>query len=182
MTHARHISARTTPSRRARLVGRAAAGALLSAGLLASAAIPAQAASPGSAVSFGGAGSFAPQQTPGTDPYNLLMTAELLIGTPYQWGGTTPAGFDCSGFVQHVLASHGMYYPRTTDAMLAATREVAPGDQRPGDLVFYMSGQSSYHMGFYAGNGWIVDSGSSGSSVKLRQMWPGTVVYTRVLI
>ena len=170
-----------TPARSRRL-GRAAAGALLCGGLLAGAALPAQAASPANAVQFSGAGSFAPQQTPGTDPYNLLMTAELLIGTPYRWGGTTPAGFDCSGFVQHVLASHGMYYPRTTNQQLAATRAVAPGDQRPGDLVFFMSGSNAYHVAFYAGNGWIVDSGSSGSTVRLRQMWPGTVVYTRVLI
>ena len=178
MTHAQ-----TTPARsRSRRLARAAAGALLCGGLLTTAALPAQAASPGGAVQFGGAGSFAPQQTPGTDPYNLLMTAESYLGTPYRWGGTTPAGFDCSGFVQYVLASHGMYYPRTTDAMLAATRAVAPGDQRPGDLVFYMSGSSSYHMGFYAGNGWIVDSGSSGSTVRLRPMWAGTVVYTRVLV
>ena len=178
MTHARNTPARS----RSRLVGRAAAGALLCAGLVASAAVPAQAASPGNAVSFGGAGSFAPQQTPGTDPYNLLMTAESYLGTPYRWGGTTPAGFDCSGFVQYVLARHGMYVPRTTNDQLAATRAVAPGDQRPGDLVFYMSGGNAYHMAFYAGNGWIVDSGSSGSSVRLRQMWPGQVVYTRVLV
>lgn len=178
MTHARNTPALS----RSRLVGRAAAGALLCAGLVASAALPAQAASSGNGVWFGGPGSYAPQQTPGTDPYNLLMTAELLIGTPYQWGGTTPAGFDCSGFVQYVLASHGMYYPRTTDQQLATTRAVAPGDQRPGDLVFYMSGNNAYHVAFYAGNGWIVDSGRPGSTVKLRQMWAGQVVYTRVLI
>ncbi len=171
----------TTPAR-SRLVTRALAGAALSAGLVMSAAIPAQAASPGDAVSFRGAGASASALTPGTDPYNLINTAKSFTGTPYVYGGTTPRGWDCSGFTGYVLGSHGMHVPRTTNQQLAATRSVAPGDERAGDLVFYMSGNSAYHVAFYAGNGWIVDAGNSRKNTSLRPMWPGKVVFTRVLV
>ncbi len=167
---------------RFRFLTRALAGAALSAGLVASAAIPAQAASPSGTVSFGGAGASAPALTPGTDPYNLLNTAKSYSGTPYRWGGTSPSGWDCSGLTQYVLGSHGMHYPRTTNQQLAATRTVAAGDQRPGDLVFFMSGSNAYHVGIYAGNGWMVDAGRSGKATSLRKMWASPVVYTRVLI
>ncbi len=170
-----------TPAR-FRFVTRALAGAALSAGLIASAAIPAQAASPSNAVNVSGAGASASELTPGTHPYNLLNTAKSFAGTPYSYGGTSPSGWDCSGLTQYVLGSHGMHYPRTTNEQLAATQPVAAGDEQPGDLVFFMSGSNAYHMGIYAGNGWMVDAGRSGKSTSLRQMWASPVVYTRVLV
>jgi cell wall-associated NlpC family hydrolase len=82
----------------------------------------------------------------------LLATAMQFIGTPYVWGGASPAGFDCSGFVQYTLASVGINVPRTADDQFYALPAVAQPE--PGDLVFfqtYLPGPS--HVGIYLGNG-----------------------------
>ena len=58
---------------------------------------------------------------------SVLATAASLVGTPYRWGGTTPSGFDCSGFTQYVFAQHGISLPRTAEQQRqAATRVSSP--------------------------------------------------------
>ena len=152
-------NAPATRPRRA-LLARAAAGALLSAGLLASAALPAQAAT-GAAV---------------------VDVADDYLGTPYRYGGTTPAGFDCSGYTQYVLGRVGVSLPRTANAQLQASRRISAGEARPGDLVFFTSGSGrAYHVGVYAGNGRIFDSPRAGRSVSQRAIWTSAVVYGRVI-
>jgi peptidoglycan hydrolase-like protein with peptidoglycan-binding domain len=91
---------------------------------------------------------------------NVIANAAELMGTPYQWGGTTPKGFDCSGFVQYVFAKEGVQLPRTVAQMWNATTSVK--EPAVGDLVFfetYTSGPS--HLGIYIGNNQFVHSGSS---------------------
>ena len=152
-------NAPATRPRRA-LLARAAAGALLSAGLLASAALPAQAAT-GAAV---------------------VDVADDYLGTPYRYGGTTPAGFDCSGYTQYVLGRVGVSLPRTANAQLQASRRISAGEARPGDLVFFTSSSGrAYHVGVYAGNGRIFDSPRAGRSVSQRAIWTSAVVYGRVI-
>ncbi|WP_235585584.1 C40 family peptidase, partial [Serinicoccus chungangensis] len=65
----------------------------------------------------------------------VLGVAAGLVGTPYQWGGSTPAGFDCSGFTSYVFAAVGISLPRTAAAQQAAATPVS--NPQPGDLVFY---------------------------------------------
>lgn len=90
----------------------------------------------------------------------FLQLALNLIGTPYKWGGTTPNGFDCSGFIKYVFAKKGVTIPRTISEIWDQSIEV----QKPsiGDLVFfetYKPGPS--HAGIYLGGGRFIHSGST---------------------
>ena len=108
----------------------------------------------------------------------MIGTAASLVGIPYKWGGTTPAGFDCSGFTQYVFAQNGISLPRTTGAQWSVTRAVS--NPQPGDLVFYGVGASSTHMGIYAGNGMMYDSPRAGKSTSLRPLFSGNYSFRRV--
>jgi len=104
---------------------------------------------------------------------SVLGIASGLSGIYYRWGGTTPAGFDCSGFVQYVYRQVGVSLPRTAGAQRAATQYVS--NPQPGDLVFF----GTYHVGIYAGNGMMYDSPTSGQTTGLHKIW-GSVTYGRV--
>lgn len=65
----------------------------------------------------------------------IIQNAYQYIGTPYVYGGTSPGGFDCSGFVRYVFANYGVYLPRTADAQYEVGRHVS--SLQPGDLVFF---------------------------------------------
>ncbi|MCL2491642.1 MAG: NlpC/P60 family protein, partial [Coriobacteriia bacterium] len=92
----------------------------------------------------GGGGDYAPPP-PGMYS-NVLDIAALYIGVPYVWGGSSPAGFDCSGLVQYCYAQLGVYLPRTTYGMMEYGSYVAYGDLQPGDLVITSGGG---HVGLY---------------------------------
>lgn len=80
---------------------------------------------------------------------SIVATARQYAGVPYVYGGATPAGFDCSGFVSYVYHQLGLSMPRTTGAMAASYRRVSAAEARPGDLVMW----GTYHVGIYTGNG-----------------------------
>ena len=69
----------------------------------------------------------------------IVSYSKNFLGVPYVWGGTTPSGFDCSGFVQYVYRHFGIYLPRTTYSQIAMGRSVARENLVPGDLVFFRS-------------------------------------------
>ncbi len=93
----------------------------------------------------------------------LIATAKKYIGVPYQFGGTTPKGFDCSGYLQYVFAKNGMNIPRLADDQYnLGLRTTSIGQLEPGDLVFfttYTEGVS--HCGIYLGNGEFIHTSSS---------------------
>ncbi len=97
----------------------------------------------------------------------LLDTAAKYLGIPYRWGGTTPAGFDCSGFVQYVYNECGYSITRTTytqwdnDGTYVSRYELEPGD-----LVYFGSSGSPSHVGMYVGDGMMIHSPSTGSSIQ----------------
>jgi gamma-D-glutamyl-L-lysine dipeptidyl-peptidase len=79
-----------------------------------------------------------------------------LLGVPYHWGGRTPAGFDCSGFTQQVLAEQGIRLPRDAVRQMRACRRLATGEEsRLGDLVFFGApGRHVGHVGLGLGGGY----------------------------
>ena len=97
----------------------------------------------------------------------IVALAKKNLGVPYKWGGTTPSGFDCSGFVYYVLNSLGIKASRTLTAMYAQGTEVSKSNLKPGDVVFfkntYKSGLS--HVGIYVGDGQFIHSPHSGKTV-----------------
>ncbi|HEU4965291.1 MAG TPA: C40 family peptidase [Bacilli bacterium] len=87
----------------------------------------------------------------------VAAKARQYIGKPYAWGGTTPSGFDCSGFAQYVLNVSGIHMPRNSYEQYEVGQPVSKQNLRPGDLVFfttYAPGPS--HLGIYIGNGKFV--------------------------
>lgn len=93
----------------------------------------------------------------------IVNNAKMLLGTPYVWGGSTPKGFDCSGFVQYVMNLSGISLPRTTTEQYKVGTYVVKSDLQPGDLVFlqntYRAGIS--HVGIYIGDGKMIHASSS---------------------
>lgn len=98
----------------------------------------------------------------------IINTAKSFLGTPYQWGGTSPSGFDCSGFVQYVLAENGKSVPRTSQEQFAGGQAVDKSNLQAGDLVFYnwQGGTDATHVGIYEGNGKMIHAPHSGDVVK----------------
>lgn len=90
----------------------------------------------------------------------LTSSALRFLGVPYVFGGTSTAGFDCSGFVQHVFAMMGIGLPRTADAQYDVGKP-AVGGPRPGDLVFFDTYGGVSHVGIYLGGGKFVHASSS---------------------
>jgi len=98
---------------------------------------------------------------------DIVSIALSLTGIPYVYGGSTPAGFDCSGFTQYVYARAGISIPRTSGAQGAAGTFVSASEARPGDLVWHAYG----HVGIYAGNGMVVEATTPGSVSKVQPLW-----------
>lgn len=116
-----------------------------------------------------------------SDPMNLIADASHLLGTPYEWGGTTPSGFDCSGFVQYVFEKNDINLPRTVASMWGSSKgeEVSRGNLRPGDIVFYQTyADGPSHNGIYKGNGEFIQSGTStGVKVSKLSVWDDLYPY-----
>ena len=101
----------------------------------------------------------------------VLTSAEQYEGVPYQWGGESSRGFDCSGFVQHVFGLHDIGLPRVSRDQAHAGQRVDPslGALRPGDLMFFDAHGGDGiidHVGIYAGDGRMIHSSSSGNGVR----------------
>ncbi len=94
--------------------------------------------------------------------------AQGFHGVPYVYGGSTPAGFDCSGFTSYVYRAFGVNLPRSSGAQAGCGTPVSASQARPGDLVV-MPG----HVGIYAGNGMIVHAPRPGKSVCTVPIWQG---------
>jgi cell wall-associated NlpC family hydrolase len=90
-----------------------------------------------------------------------------MIGKPYRYGGSSPAGFDCSGLVMYTYRQAGLTLPHNTDKQRLAARPIRVAELRRGDLVFFnQEGKKYGHVGIYVGEGKFVHAPSSGKSVR----------------
>lgn len=115
-----------------------------------------------------------PAQAAPAPASTVVEVALRYVGVPYVHGGTTPSGFDCSGFTQYVYAQVGIDLPRTTGAQ-RNTGTVIPADQaRPGDLIW-----SPGHVGIYLGDGRQVDAPRPGKTIQARGIWQHNPTFIR---
>jgi cell wall-associated NlpC family hydrolase len=101
----------------------------------------------------------------------IVQTSFQYIGVPYVFGGTTPSGFDCSGFVRYVYANAGISLPRAADEQFESGYAVS--NLQPGDLVFFSTyTYGASHSGIYLGNGKFI-SATSSSGVRIDNLYDG---------
>jgi cell wall-associated NlpC family hydrolase len=97
---------------------------------------------------------------------NIVDTARQYVGTPYRYGGESPGGFDCSGYVRYVYRKNGIDLPRTAQEQFRDGRKVTRRNIRPGDLVFFQTSPSVIsHVGIYAGRNKFIHAPRPGKKV-----------------
>jgi cell wall-associated NlpC family hydrolase len=124
-----------------------------------------------------GACSSAPYRAPTGAAGSTRPTAELsdqaadhavkMVGKPYRYGGSSPAGFDCSGLVMYSYRQAGLALPHNTGKQRLAARPIEVAKLRRGDLLFFnQEGKKYGHVAIYVGGGKFVHAPSSGKSVR----------------
>lgn len=97
---------------------------------------------------------------------NIVDTARQYVGTPYRYGGESPGGFDCSGYVMYVHRKNGIDIPRTAQDQFRDGRKVARRNLQPGDLVFFQTSRTVIsHVGIYAGRDKFIHAPKPGKKV-----------------
>lgn len=114
----------------------------------------------------------APPLPPEAMASELVVRSLALVDTPYRYGGRTPAGFDCSGFVGYVFAeSTGVTLPRRTEEIWHVGDRVARSELAVGDLVFFNTlGRRFSHVGIYIGDGVFVHAPARGGRVRAERL------------
>lgn len=94
---------------------------------------------------------------------SLLNKAREYVGVPYRFGGASPRGFDCSGFVRFVFNGFGIELNRSSRSQATQGEKVQPAEVQPGDLLFFRYGGNRIgHVGIYLGGGEFIHAGSRG--------------------
>ena len=115
------------------------------------------------------------------DGAQVIDIANNYGGVPYVRGGTSPSGFDCSGYTSYVFAQMGIDLPRVASAQYSWADKISAEDRKPGDLMFWSGRGGVYHVAIYAGKGKMWDSPRPGRRVGKISIW-GSPVYGRVPI
>jgi cell wall-associated NlpC family hydrolase len=104
----------------------------------------------------------------------IVLRAISLLGAPYQWGGSGPKAFDCSGLVHFIHHELGFDVPRTAEEQYRAAKRVDMDDIEPGDLLFFrIRGKRISHVAIYAGSGRFVHAPQTGRPIELRDLDDG---------
>ena len=110
----------------------------------------------------------APVYAPPPSKYGgVVGIAMQYLGTPYVYGGASPSGFDCSGFVMYVFAKIGVSLPHNAAAQYGYGMPVSRDQLQPGDLVFF---NGLGHEGIYIGGGQFIHSPHTGDVVKISSL------------
>lgn len=105
---------------------------------------------------------------------SVMEIAARYVGVPYLWGGSTPAGFDCSGFTAYVWAQLGVTLPHQSQAQKGAGTVVSRADARAGDLIV-----TPGHVALYAGDGMLIDA-TPGNTIRFHKVYQSNPVFIRV--
>ncbi|MBP2655664.1 MAG: spore cortex-lytic enzyme [Firmicutes bacterium] len=96
------------------------------------------------------------------DINQIISYSMKFIGVPYLFGGVSPSGFDCSGYVQYVFAQYQINLPRTADIQFTKGQLVSRSNLLPGDLVYFTTyAPGASHVGIYIGDGKFINAQSS---------------------
>ncbi|MEW8958095.1 MAG: NlpC/P60 family protein [Moorella sp. (in: firmicutes)] len=102
------------------------------------------------------------EPNPATTAKRVAAIARQYLGVPYRWAGTSPSGFDCSGFTWYVFRQVGIDLPRTASDQATSGRQVDKDSLQVGDLVFFdTNGKGISHVGIYLGDGKFISASSS---------------------
>lgn len=108
---------------------------------------------------------------------SVVEYAKQFIGTPYVYGGSSPSGFDCSGFVKYVYSHFGVNLTRTSYSQVSEGTYVARENLQPGDLVFFGSASNVHHVGIYVSDGNFIHAPKPGKTVRIETLESGYYNY-----
>jgi cell wall-associated NlpC family hydrolase len=106
----------------------------------------------------------------------VAAVAKQYVGVPYVYGGASPAGFDCSGFVQYVYAQFGVALPHSASRQSSGGTAIAASAALPGDIVVMDGGG---HDGIYLGGNMMIDAPRAGESVSIRAIYTSNHWFVR---
>jgi cell wall-associated NlpC family hydrolase len=129
-----------------------------------------------------GAGQSAPAPVPVLSSgrgATIVAIAMRYLGVPYVYGGASPRGFDCSGFTGYVFAQLGISLARSADGQYRSVPRISRSEAQPGDLVFYLSGGSAYHVGIYLGGNNMIAAPHTGTVVRVQPIYSSNIAFGR---
>jgi cell wall-associated NlpC family hydrolase len=106
---------------------------------------------------------------------SVISIASRYVGVPYVSGGSTPSGFDCSGFTQYVYAQAGISLPRASSAQGSVGTKIPRSEAKPGDLIW-----TPGHVAIYAGGNTQIDAPRPGKTIQFRNIWQSNPTFIRV--
>lgn len=106
----------------------------------------------------------------------IIDVARRYVGARYVEGGASPSGFDCSGYTMYSYEQAKVkLLPHNAETQLRSMRAISRAQARPGDLVFYLSGGTAYHVAIYAGHGWQYAAATVRDGVRYQAIWSANV-------
>jgi cell wall-associated NlpC family hydrolase len=112
----------------------------------------------------------------------IIVVAKRYVGVArYVEGGASPKGFDCSGYTRYVYSQAKVKtLVHNAESQRRSMKRISAGSARPGDLVFYLSGGSAYHVAIYAGHGMQYAAATVRDGIRYQRVWSSSVVYGTV--